>query len=100
MFLQSTNFLMCSTRNQQGRLCYYYLHTKLSNELLLIFTHQVLLLCPIPYFRQTIKVGLSPSKKKFIFFIYFIEGPLKMIKNGFYLILKAPLPLKIFKFLS
>ena len=29
-----------------------------------------------------------------------IEGPLKMMKNAFYFILKAPFVLKIFKFLS
>ena len=35
----------------------------------------------------TIKSGLSPSQKHC--FIYFIESPLKMIKNAFYFILKA-----------
>ena len=44
------------------------------------------------------KVRLSPSKK--IFFIYFDESPLKMMKNAFYFTLKAPIVLKIFKFLS
>ena len=33
-------------------------------------------------------------------FIYFIESPLKMMKNAFYFILKAFFVLKIFKFLS
>ena len=44
------------------------------------------------------KVGLSPSEK--ICVVCFIESPLKMMKNAFYLILKAVLVLKIFKFLS
>ena len=46
-----------------------------------------------------IEVGLSPSKKK-IFFIYFNDIPSKMMKNTFYLILKALFVLKISKFLS
>ena len=51
------------------------------------------------FFKKTqLKVGLSPSKK--ICVIYFIEGPLKMMKNAFYLILKALFILKILKFLS
>ena len=33
----------------------------------------------------SLKVGLSPSKKSCV--IYFIESPLKMIKNAFYFIL-------------
>ena len=37
---------------------------------------------------------------KKIIFICFIESPLKMMKNAFYLILKALFVLKIFKFLS
>ena len=44
------------------------------------------------------KVGLSPSKK--FIFIYFNESPLKMMKNGFYFILRALFVLKIFNFLS
>ena len=47
---------------------------------------------------QKFKVGLSPSKK--FIFIYFNESPLKMMKNGFYFILKALFVLKIFNFLS
>ena len=43
------------------------------------------------------KVGLSPSKKNCV--VYFIESPLKMMKNTFYFILKALFILKIFKFL-
>ena len=46
----------------------------------------------------SLKVGLSPSKK--IYVICFIESPLRMMKNAFYLILKALVVLKIFKFLS
>ena len=45
-----------------------------------------------------LKVGLSPSKK--ICVIYLIESPLKVMKNAFYLILKALFVLKIFKLLS
>ena len=44
------------------------------------------------------KFWLGPQKKKC--FICFNEIPLKVIKNGFYSILKAPFVLKIFKFLS
>ena len=47
---------------------------------------------------RRIKVGLSPSKK--ICVICLIESPLKMMKNAFYFILKAPFVLKLFKFLS
>ena len=45
----------------------------------------------------SIKVGLSPSKKKKIFIN---DSPSKMMKNDFYFILKALFVLKIFKFLS
>ena len=45
-----------------------------------------------------IKVGLSPSKKNYN--ICFMENPIKMMKIGFYFILKAPFVLRIFKFLS
>ena len=45
-----------------------------------------------------IKVGLSPSKK--VYFIYFNESPLKMMKNAFYFMLKALFVLKILKHLS
>ena len=45
-----------------------------------------------------VKVGLSPFEK--ISVVYFIESPLKMMKNDFYFILKALFILKIFKFLS
>ena len=44
-----------------------------------------------------LKVGLSPSKK--ISVICFIEGPLKIMKNTFYFILKALFVFKIFNFL-
>ena len=46
--------------------------------------------------------GVKPNShlpKKYIF-ICFNEGPLKMMKNAFYFILKALFVLKIFKFLS
>ena len=43
-------------------------------------------------------VGLSPFQKNCV--ICFIESPLKMMKNAFYFILKAPFVLKIFEFLS
>ena len=45
-----------------------------------------------------VKVGLSPSKK--ICFVCFAESLLKIMKNGFYLILKAAFVLTMFKFLS
>ena len=45
-----------------------------------------------------LEVGLSPSKK--ISVIYFIESPLKTMKNAFDFILKALFVLKIFNFLS
>ena len=45
-----------------------------------------------------LKGGLSTSKKSCV--ICFSESPLKIMKNGFYFILKAPFVLKIFKFLS
>ena len=47
---------------------------------------------------MNMKVGLSPSKK--ICVVRFIENPLKVMKNVFYLILKALFILKIFTFLS
>ena len=46
----------------------------------------------------TLKSDSHLPKK--ICFIYFIESPLKMMKNAFYFILKALLVLKIFKCLS
>ena len=51
---------------------------------------------PNEWYCTFIKVGLSPFK---INFFYVTERPIKMIKNAFYFILKAPLVLKIFKFL-
>ena len=45
-----------------------------------------------------IKVRLSRSKK--IFFYFAAMFPLKMMKSGFYFILKAVFILKIFNFLS
>ena len=52
----------------------------------------------IPSLRTKFKVGFSPSNK--ICVICLIESPLKMMKNAFYLIVKALFVLKIFKFLS
>ena len=43
-----------------------------------------------------LKVGLSPSKKNFLFAL--MIAPSKMIKNAFYFVLKALFVLKIFKF--
>ena len=51
-----------------------------------------------PTAASKLKVGLSPSKKNCV--ICFIEIPLKMMKNGYYFILKALFVLEIFKFLS
>ena len=45
------------------------------------------------------QIGLksySPSKKSCVFYV--IENPLRMMKNAFYIILKALFALKIFKF--
>ena len=44
-----------------------------------------------------LQVGFSPSKIICVF--YLIESPLKMMKNAFYFVLKAPFVLMIFKFL-
>ena len=48
--------------------------------------------------KEFLLVGLSPSKKSFC--ICFNDSPSKMMRNAFYLILKARLVLKICKFLS
>ena len=45
-------------------------------------------------FHLTFKVGLSPSKK--VFFISFIESPLKIMKNAFSFILTTLFVLEIF----
>ena len=49
------------------------------------------------YLQFHFKVGLSPSKKNFI---WFNDIPSKMMKNTFYIILKALFVLKIFILLS
>ena len=49
-------------------------------------------------FIKLLKVGLSPSKK--VCFICFNESAIKMMKNAFYLILKAFFLHKVLKFLS
>ena len=46
---------------------------------------------------KALKSGSQTPKKRVI---YFIESPLKMLKNAFYFTLKALFVLKIFKFLS
>ena len=51
----------------------------------------------VTFTEEILKVGLSPSKR--IYVIYFIDSPLKLMKNTFYFILKALFVLKIFKFL-
>ena len=48
--------------------------------------------------QNNVKVGLSPSKKIFLFCVN--DSPSKMMKNAFYFTLKALFFLKIFKFLS
>ena len=50
------------------------------------------------YFDKSLKSDSHPPKT--ISFIFFNEGPLKIVKNTFYLILKAVFVLKIFKSLS
>ena len=57
---------------------------------------RTILECFDPY-NTSLKVGLLPSKKMFDMLH---ESPSKMIKNAFYLILKAFFVLKIFKCLS
>ena len=47
---------------------------------------------------RTFKGRFSPSRKNCV--ICFIESPLKIMKNAFYFVLKAPFVLKIFKLLS
>ena len=46
--------------------------------------------------KKKLKIGLSLSKK--ICYIFYIESPLKMMKNTFYFIWKALFVLKIFNF--
>ena len=53
---------------------------------------------PVKSPQNCFKVGLSPSKN--ICVICFIVNPLRTMKNAFYVILKALLVLKVFKFLS
>ena len=68
------------------------------NLVLFIFNYyQLLLEAKSKLIKFGIKVGFSPSKKNCV--ICFIESPLKMVKNAFYLILKALFVLMIFKFL-
>ena len=50
-------------------------------------------------FFNSIKAGLSPSKKK-NFIIWFNDSSARSMKNAFYSILKALFVLKILKFLS
>ena len=71
------------------------------NSLCKIFADDTLLFSKFYDIKKSLselKVGLSPSKK--ICVNWFIESPLKMMKNAFYFILKALFVLKIFKFLS
>ena len=51
-------------------------------------------------FEQTLSSKSDSHLPKKICFMYFIESPLKMMKNAFYFILKALFFLKIFKLLS
>ena len=68
------------------------------NLVLFIFNYYLLLLeAKSKLIKFGIKVGFSPSKKNRV--ICFIESPLKMVKNAFYLILKALFVLMMFKFL-
>ena len=46
---------------------------------------------------HSVKDALLPSKK--VVFICFNQNPLKLIRNGFYFILKALFLLKLFKLL-
>ena len=66
---------------------------------MILAKHSDLILSLYELFSKLIlKGGLSPSKK--ICVICFIESLLKMMKNAFYLILKALFVLKTFKFSS
>ena len=47
---------------------------------------------------MTVKVGLNLPTK--IYFIYFNENPLKLMKNAFYFILKTLVVVEIFNFVS
>ena len=69
----------------------FYADTKLLN------TYGIITVCftNIIYLDSLINAELSPSKK--MCFISFNESPLKMLKNAFYFIVKAPFVLKIFK---
>ena len=60
------------------------------------------LYAPIDKFKfyKYIKVKLSPSKKKFFFFVQFNGSSLKIMKNAFYFVLKALFVPEIFKILS
>ena len=81
-------------------------HCKTARLACLLFTDEILqnriLPCDCFFnlfelsFYISIKIGLSPSKKNCV--ICFIESPLKVMKNAFYFILKAPFVLEIFKF--
>ena len=52
---------------------------------------------PKKYFYSLKSDSYLPKK---IFYIFFNEGPLQMMKNAFYLILKTLFVLKIFRFLA
>ena len=62
---------------------------------LMLYSAKVICNYEVTVRSKNLKVGLLPSKKNCV--IYFIESPLKMIKNAFNLILKAHFILKIFK---
>ena len=49
---------------------------------------------------MTRSVSLKSGSHLPIFFIFFNDSPLKLMKNVFYIILKSVFVLKIFKFLS
>ena len=73
---------------QDENIFFFFFLDKSFKKRLLIFRHS---------FRCSFKVGLSLFKKNVI---CLIESPLKMMKNAFYLILKALFVLKIFTFFS
>ena len=70
----------------------FYADTKLLN------TYSIITVCftNIIYLDSLINAELSPSKK--MCFIGFNESPLKILKNAFYFIVKAPFVLKYLNF--
>ena len=84
-----------STTHDLAEIFYFYKRNVywVSLSMLVVF-----LVSPIYYAYNVLKAGLWPSEK--ICAIGFIESPLKIMNNAFYIILKALFFPKIFRFLS